>query len=73
VTLVVNGRDAGRVLVGPGWAANAIAVPAAFWRRELNDVVLRDGSAGDARLRVDALDFTRLAAEPGTERGWRER
>jgi hypothetical protein len=73
VTLVVNGREAGRVLVGPGWNAYAIAVPAALWRRELNDVVLRDGSPGDPGLRVDALDFARLVAKPGTERGWRER
>jgi hypothetical protein len=73
VALVVNGSDAGRVVVGPDWSAHTVSVPAAFWRRELNGVVLRDEGAGDARLRVDAFDFTRLAAEPGTERGWRER
>src|SRR5262249_26526834 len=66
VALVVNGREAGRVLVGQKWSANTVSVPAELWRRELNDVVLRDGGAGDGRLRVDAFDFTRLAAEPGT-------
>jgi hypothetical protein len=72
VELFVNGRPAGRAIVGAGWSDHRVAVPAGFWRRELNDVVLRTAGAG-AGVRVDAFDFTRLAAEPGTERGFRER
>jgi hypothetical protein len=73
VSLLVNGRRAGRALVDADWKEHRVAVPASFWRRERNDVVLRIEHDGAAVVRVDAFDFTRLEAEPGTERGFRER
>jgi hypothetical protein len=54
--LSVNGRPVGRFRVGEGFEDEALPVPAAFWRRELNDVVLVPEGAP---LRVDALTFVR--------------
>jgi hypothetical protein len=56
VEVHVNGHAAGAVLVERGWTAARLRLPAALWRRELNDVVV----AADGPLCVDALDFVRL-------------
>ncbi len=55
VALVVNGRPAGRFLAGPAFEEHPVLVPASFWRRELNDVVL----APEGPLLVDAVRFVR--------------
>jgi hypothetical protein len=61
VTLIVNGREAGRFLAEEGFADERVRVPAAYWRRELNDVILApDG--GD--VRVHAFVFRQLGREP---------
>jgi hypothetical protein len=57
VTVSVNGRPAGRVLVGAEWAESRLVLPAALWRRELNDVVL---DAGPATVRVEWVAFVQL-------------
>ena len=57
VELRVNGAEAGRFLAGPEWAEHPVRVPSAFWRRELNDVVL--ASEGGS-LRVAAIEFVQL-------------
>jgi len=61
VTVVVNGREAGRFLAGTGFADHAVRVPAAFWRRELNDVILAPEGAD---VRVSAVVFRQLGREP---------
>ena len=56
VILRVNGAEAGRFLAGRDWDEHVLRVPRAFWRRELNDVVLApEGGA----LRVAEMDFAR--------------
>jgi hypothetical protein len=55
--LFVNGREAGRFLAGPSFAEHALRVPAGFWRRELNDVVIDPSRM----LRVDAVSFHPLS------------
>ena len=57
VALRVNGVEAGRFLAGPEWAEHRVRVPSAFWRRELNDVVLAPESGS---LRVDAIELAQL-------------
>jgi hypothetical protein len=57
VSLVVNGREAGRFASGPEFADHPLRVPAAFWRRELNDVVIEPSGV----LRVDAVVFRPLS------------
>lgn len=52
----VNGRDAGRVWVGPEWSSASVLTPASLWHRELNDVVL----SGQGEVFVDAVDFVRI-------------
>jgi hypothetical protein len=45
VRLLVNGREAGRLVVlGDSWQELRVAVPEAYWRRELNDVVIQTSS-----------------------------
>ena len=66
----VNGRVAGVVSADGGWRVVRQRVPAAFWRRELNDVVL-EPVAG--RALVAPVQFERVRALPGEERGARER
>jgi hypothetical protein len=56
-SLVVNGREAGRFVSGPEFADHPLRVPAAFWRRELNDVVIEPSGV----LRVDAVVFRPLS------------
>ncbi len=51
----VNGRAAGALWVGTTGSNRRLRVDAAFWRRELNDVVITAGSPVD----VDAVVFTR--------------
>jgi hypothetical protein len=53
----VNAREAGRFVTGPEFEEHPLRVPAAFWRRELNDVVV----APEGVLRVDAIVFRRLS------------
>jgi dolichyl-phosphate-mannose-protein mannosyltransferase len=57
VRVRVNGRDAGRFWAEPAWLEVRLRAGAAFWRRELNDVVLE--TAGDGVL-VSAVDFVRV-------------
>jgi hypothetical protein len=59
VGLLVNGKEAGRFLATPEWGEHRLRVPAVFWRRELNDVVL----APEGSLDVDAVVFRRLGGK----------
>jgi hypothetical protein len=66
----VNGRPAGRIVADGSWRERPLRVPAAFWRRELNDVVLEPARG---RALVASVQFLRAQALPGEERGARER
>jgi hypothetical protein len=57
VDLLVNDRPGGRFAAGADFAGHRVRVPAAFWRRELNDVTLRPESP----LRVSTLQFHRTS------------
>jgi hypothetical protein len=70
VVVEVNGQTAGRFLAGAGWSEHRHRIPAAFWRRDLNDVVLQ---ASPGRVLVASIQMVRLSAPPGQERGMRER
>jgi hypothetical protein len=59
VRVLVNGRQAGSFRAGPGWSSHAVPAGAAFWRRELNDVVF-DAAGGE--LRLSTVEFERRAA-----------
>lgn len=59
VRVSVNGREAGRFAAGPALADHVVAVPAAWWRRELNSVRL---DAGSLRVFVDRVRFLRSGA-----------
>jgi hypothetical protein len=59
VRVFVNGREAGRFWADPGWDEHRLRVPAAFWRRELNEVALDPGGPG---VVIDGVDFRRLPA-----------
>jgi hypothetical protein len=61
VRVRVNGREAGRFWAEPSWLEARLRAGAAFWRRELNDVVLE--TAGDGVL-VSAVDFVRVGGAP---------
>ena len=54
----VNGRMAGAWTASASWSESEVAVPAAFWRREINEVVF-EGGAGP--VMVDAVSFERMA------------
>jgi hypothetical protein len=58
VRVLVNGKLAGSFRAGPGWNNHAVPAGAAFWRRELNEVVFDAGG----ELRLSAVDFERRAA-----------
>jgi hypothetical protein len=58
--LSVNGSEAARFLVDGEWGERRVRVPAPFWRREINHLVL---SAGGAVLRVEAVDLIRVGAK----------
>lgn len=60
VTVLVNGQEAGSFVAGPAWSEHEVRVPAARWRRELNDVVL---DAGSALVHIDMVNFMR---QPGS-------
>jgi hypothetical protein len=70
IAVHVNGRPAGRLAADGGWRALTLRVPAALWRRELNDVVLEPV---DGRAWIASVQFLRAGARPGEERGARER
>ncbi len=55
--LIVNGRVAGELWVGSGWAEQRISVPASFWQREVNEIAFSTDDATDVRL--DAVSFVR--------------
>ena len=59
VRVLVNGKEAGRFRAGPVWSTHAVPAAAAFWRRELNDVVF---DAAGAELRLAEVGFERLGA-----------
>ena len=53
----VNDVPAGQFMAGSEWGEHRIRTSRAFWRRELNDVVIEtDGSS----LFVDAVVFARV-------------
>jgi hypothetical protein len=56
VRVSVNGREAGRFPAGATLDDHVVAVPAAWWRRELNSVRL---DAGALRVFVDRVRFLR--------------
>ncbi len=56
VRVLVNGREAGRFRTESTWAEARLQVPAAFWRREVNEVRLE--TSGDG-VRLDRLTFVR--------------
>jgi hypothetical protein len=55
VSVLVNEREAGRFWAAPLWGEGRLLVPQAFWKRELNDVVLL--ARGD--LWISSIDFER--------------
>ncbi len=59
VSVSVNGRHAGRFAAGRSLAEHTLSLGAAWWRRELNSVVL---DAGAMRLYVDQVRFARAAS-----------
>jgi hypothetical protein len=70
IVVQVNGKTAGRLAPDGGWRERRQRIPAAFWRRELNDVVL-DPDGG--RALVASVQVLRVDALPGDERGARDR
>lgn len=70
IVVQVNGKTAGRLAADGGWRERRQRIPAAFWRRELNDVVL-DPDGG--RALVASVQVLRVHALPGDERGARDR
>jgi hypothetical protein len=60
VRVNVNGRTAGRFLAGPAWEDQVVSADAAFWRRELNDVVLEPALP----IWVDRVTLQRVGARP---------
>jgi hypothetical protein len=70
VTVHVNGRAVGRLAATGDWREQRQRIPAAFWRREINDVVLEPAGG---RVLVGPVQFLRAGAPPGEERGARER
>jgi hypothetical protein len=56
VSVRVNGREAGRLLVSAdAWQEQRLAVPEGYWRRELNDVVIETSEP----VAVASILFTR--------------
>ncbi len=60
--VLVNGRAAGEMWVGSGWGEERVAVPASFWRREVNEIAFVTQDATD--VRVDAVSFVRTSPNP---------
>jgi Dolichyl-phosphate-mannose-protein mannosyltransferase len=75
VRIAVNGQDAGELPVSPSWAPSVLRIPAARWRREINDVVLRGGAAAapaEGPVCVASFAFVRVGA-PDAPRGFQAR
>lgn len=70
VAVHVNGHAVGRIAATEVWREQRQRIPAAFWRRELNDVVLVPAGG---RMLVAPVQFLRAGAAPGEDRGARER
>jgi hypothetical protein len=70
IAVAVNGRPAGRIAPDGEWGERRLRVPAAYWRRELNDVVL---DAGGQRTLVASVQFLRVDAPPSEQKGARDR
>jgi hypothetical protein len=66
----VNGRAVGRLAATEDFREQRQHIPAVFWRREINDVVLEPAGG---RVLVGPVQFLRAGATPGEERGARER
>jgi hypothetical protein len=56
IKVSVNGREAGRGTASASWSEVTVRVAAAFWQREINEVVLETGSSD---VQVDAVVFVR--------------
>lgn len=54
--ILVNGHEAGRLAVGPGWSEPRLSVAAAFWCAGVNEVAIEDAQE---TLLVGAIVFTR--------------
>jgi hypothetical protein len=70
IVVSVNGRAAGRFLAEGSWREHRQRIPEAFWRRDLNHVVL---AAPPGRALGAPVPLRRAPAPPGEERGMRER
>ncbi|HLA79325.1 MAG TPA: hypothetical protein VJU18_17240 [Vicinamibacteria bacterium] len=57
--VVVNQRLAGSVILGVGLEERRLLVPAVFWRRDLNQIVLTADPGGEAQ--VDRVSFERTS------------
>jgi hypothetical protein len=66
----VNGRAVGVLGAPGGWRETRQRIAAGFWRRELNEVALEPL---EGRMLVGPVQFLRVHAPPGEERGARER
>jgi len=60
--VLVNGRPAGEVWAGSGWAEQRVAVPASFWRREVNEIAFV--TEGSTDVRIDFVSFVRTSPNP---------
>jgi hypothetical protein len=60
--VLVNGRATGELWAESGWGERRVAVPASFWRREVNDIAFVTDDATD--VRVDAVSFVRTSPNP---------
>ena len=71
VRVLVNGAPAGSFDAGPAWGVHRVAAARAAWRNDLNDVVLEPAAPG--RVWVGELQFLRVGAADGRERGFEAR
>jgi hypothetical protein len=69
VRLRVNGHEAGTLRVDRGGTAGSLQLPAAFWHRELNDLVVIPDSGS---VCVEAFALVRVGA-PEAPRGFQAR
>jgi hypothetical protein len=61
VAVRVNGREAGRFVAPASWNEHEVHTPAAFWRRELNEVVIEAAAPG---VHVDQVNFIKEPIRP---------
>jgi len=59
VVVEVNGQGAGRLGPGSGWGTDRLRIPKAFWRRELNEVVLKTRS----KVWIARIDFAQVKGD----------